>query len=204
MISLDIDDGSLLRNRYDLLLQLKEHYPELKVSLFYIPYDYEAEMTQLSLQRKNKLKLLKENLDWIELIPHGLMHIPNEFEKADRKAMELSLQAIDEAFKKDDLPYVKGFKPPFWLWNQEVVDVLDENGWWGAVDKNNPKMIKTKKYYEYTHSIYKPIPESGDISLHSHMTPPSLNDIGSCFVNLMKIPHNQEWCFASERVCEKK
>ena len=106
MISLEFHDGSLLRNRYDLLLQLKEHYPNLKVSLFYIPYDYEAEMTQLSLQRKNKLKLLKENLDWIELIPHGVMHIPSEFEKADRKATELSLQAIDEAFKQDGLPYV--------------------------------------------------------------------------------------------------
>jgi hypothetical protein len=204
MISLDIDDGSILRNRYDLLLQLKEHYPELKVSLFYIPYDYEAEMTQLSLQRKAKLKLLKDNLDWIELIPHGVMHIPSEFEKADRKAAELSLQAIDEAFRHDDLPYVKGFKAPFWLWNQEVVDVLDENGWWGAVDKNNPKMLKTKKVYTYTHSIYEPIPQESDIALHGHMSPPSQNDIGACFVNLMKIPHGQKWCFASERVCEKK
>ena len=200
MISLEFHDGSLLRNRYDLLLQLKEHYPNLKVSLFYIPYDYEAEMTQLSLQRKNKLKLLKENLDWIELIPHGVMHIPSEFEKADRKATELSLQAIDEAFKQDGLPYVKGFCAPFWLWNKDVVDVLDENGWWGALDINQPNMLKTKKTYSYTHSIDGEIPQTGDMALHGHMSAPSSNDIGRCFINLMKMPHDQEFCFVSERV----
>lgn len=200
MLSLDLHDGSVLRTRYDLLLQLKEHYPELKVSLFYIPYDYEAEMTQLSLQREKKLKLLKENLDWIELIPHGLMHIPNEFEKADRKAVELSLKAIDEAFKKDDLPYVKGFCAPFWLYNQDVVDVLNEIGWWMATDRNQPEALKTKKGYIYTHSIDEDLSNLTEASLHGHMTPPSSNDLGECFLNLMKLPHNQKWCFVSERV----
>lgn len=201
MISIDLHDGSVLRNRYDLLLQLKEHYPNLKISLFYIPYDYEAEMTQLSLQRKNKLKLLKENLDWIELIPHGVMHIPNEFEKADRKAMELSLKAIDEAFKKDDLPYVKGFCAPFWLYNQDVVDVLDENGWWMATDRNQPEALKTKKFYTYTHSIDEDLTDlKGDLLLHGHMGPPSSNDFGRCFLNLMKMDHNQDFCFVSERI----
>lgn len=200
MLSLDFHDGSVLRNRYDLLLQLKEHYPELKVSLFYIPYDYEAEMTQLSLQRKNKLKLLKDNLDWIELIPHGLMHIPNEFEKADREAMELALKAIDEAFKKDDLPYVKGFCAPYWLYNQDVVDVLNENGWWMATDRNQKKAFKTNKGYIYTHSIDEDLAGITEASLHGHMTPPSDNDFGRCFLNLMKMPHNQKWCFVSERI----
>src|SRR5574343_341678 len=107
-ISFELHDGSVLRNNYELLLKLKEHIPELKVSLFFISYDYEVEMSQLSLQRKNKLKILKDNLDWIRLYPHGLMHIPNEFEKADEKATELALFAIDEAFEKDELPYTKG------------------------------------------------------------------------------------------------
>lgn len=201
MLSLDFHDGSVLRNNYELLLRLKEHYPELKVSLFFIPYDYEVERSQLSLQRKNKLKLLKDNLDWIELIPHGVMHIPSEFEKADKEATELSLLAIDEAFKKDELPYVKGFCAPFWLWNKNVVEVLDKHGWWGAVDRNQPEMLKTKKFYTYTHSIDEDLTMVDEnSSLHGHMTLPSANALDECFVNLMKMPHGKEWGFVSEKI----
>ena len=57
-VSLDFDDFSVLRNRMDLLLELKEHYPEMKVSMFTIPYDYEMESTQLALQRDKFLKLI--------------------------------------------------------------------------------------------------------------------------------------------------
>lgn len=128
-VSLDFDDFSVLRNRMDLLLELKEHYPEMKVSMFTIPYDYEMESTQLALQRDKFLKLIKENLDWIQIIPHGLAHLPREFEKADTETTRIALKAIDEVFSKDGLPYVKGFKAPQWLWNKDVVRVLNEEGW---------------------------------------------------------------------------
>ncbi len=61
-ISLDFHDFSILRSRMDLLEQLKEHYPNLKVSMFTIPYDYEYETSMLRLQRDQALKRIKENL----------------------------------------------------------------------------------------------------------------------------------------------
>jgi hypothetical protein len=199
-ICLDLDDFSVLRNRLDLLLQLKEHYPDLKLTAFTIPFDFELELTQLALTRDRQLKTIKENLDWIQLVPHGLTHIPNEFANADRKAMQLALKAIDEQFRKDGLPYEKGFKAPFWLWNSKVVKYLDQKGWWGAVDKNQPNMPTTKRFYRYTHSIDEPFWESNDevLKLHGHMTAPSTNNLEDCFLNLMKMPRDATFVFATD------
>jgi len=202
-ISLDLHDFSVLNNRLDLLTKLREHYPQAKVSLFTIPYHFEFEKTtEGRITRPDALKAVKENLDWFQIIPHGLAHIPNEFEKADSTAMKLSIQAIDEAFKKDELPYEKGFCAPYWLWNRDVIDVLDESGWWGAIDRNQPDMEKTKMTYTYTHSIDEPFWKSDKeiIKLHGHIDGASSNDLEMNFLNLMKIPSDAEWHFVSDFV----
>lgn len=204
-ISLDFDDFSILNNRLDLLLRLKESYPKLKVSLFTIPFDptYENEVSG-KIMRKKTLKAIKEQLDWIELIPHGLIHLPREFEKCDYKTMrELVIPAIDEAFKKDDLPYVKGFKPPYWLWNKDVIRALDDEGWWGAIDKRHEQDDPTtKKVFAYTHGIDEMFAKSRleTWKLHGHITPDNKNWIEKCFVNLFTMPTDAEFKFASELV----
>lgn len=199
-ISLDFDDWSVLNNRLDLLLRLKETYPKLKVTLFTIPYDYAYESQVAGrIMRKSTLKAIKKELSWLEIVPHGLVHMPKEFEKCDYETMrDHVIPAIDEAFKKDGLPYVKGFKAPFWLWNKQVVKALDDSGWWGAVDPEQ-KMLKTKKYYEHTLGIDAPFMESTKdvLKLHGHITPTN-NGIEKCFVNLFKMPADAEFKFASE------
>lgn len=202
-VVLDFDDFSVLRSRMDLFLKLKEHYPKLKVSLFTIPYDYQYEGSTLRIQREEALAIIHQNLDWMEIIPHGLLHIEREFEKCDRWTMKMALQSIDETFRKDGLPYVKGFKAPYWLWNKDVVDVLDEEGWFGAVDKNNKNTLKTKKFYEYGYSIAEPFwLAKGEelLKLHGHMTLPSDNNFEDCFLNLFKIPHDADFDFVSDHL----
>lgn len=199
-VVLDFDDFSILRSRLDLLLKIKEHYPKFKVSMFTIPYDYEYEMSDLRVFRDSTLAKIKENLDWIQIIPHGLSHIPREFENADKEAMELSLKAIKEVFDKDGLPFVNGFKAPYWLWNQDVVDVLDKHNWFGGVDRNQPKMLKTKKYYVYDYSIDEPFWETDKevVKLHGHMTLPSTNNLQDCLINLFKLPNNVEFKYVTD------
>ena len=131
-VALSLDDFSVLNNRMDLLLKIKEHYPDFKVSLFTIPVDWRFEQKpEARIFRDKSLALIKENLDWMQIIPHGLTHMPKEFEKCDYYTFrDLVLPSIDEAFTKDGLPYEKGFKAPYWLWNKKVVKALDEAGWW--------------------------------------------------------------------------
>lgn len=198
---LDFDDWSVLNNRLDLLLKLKESYPKLKVSLFTIPYDAAFEMdVSAQIMRDKTLEEIHKHLDWMQIIPHGLVHMPREFEKCDYATMKQVMEAIDIQFKKDKLPYVKGFKAPFWLWNDEVVKCLDDEGWWGAVDRKMNHQPRTKKFYMYNHSIDEPFSKSTGfdlMKLHGHITPDK-NGIDRCFTNLFKMDPEAEFIFASE------
>lgn len=197
---IDLDDFSILRSRMDLLEKLHDHFPGFKISLFTIPFDYEYEMSDLRVLREEALTRIHKNLDWMQFIPHGMAHIPREFENCDKQTMIDYINNVEEVFKKDGLPMTKGFKAPYWLWNQDVVDALNESGWWGANDIKQPGMLKTKRFYEYTNSIDEDLSKlTGDVvKLHGHMTPPSTNDIDRCFLNLMKLPIDTEWHFATD------
>lgn len=204
-VSLDFDDFSPLNNRMDLLLRLKEHYPDLKVTMFTILFDAEREINpMIRIQKDSNLEIIKQNLDWIETVPHGLTHMDREFENCDAKTMRTYLENIEDEFKKIGLNITKGFKAPFWLWNKDVVKELDRKGWWGAVDRNQPDMLRTKRYYEYTHSIDEPFWLSNDrvVNLHGHISLPSKNNLEDNLLNLMKIPTHARWEFASHYVKE--
>ncbi len=199
-VCLDLHDGSVLGNSWDDLLRIKDHYPEFKVSLFWVPFDYYFESSQLRLRRDEFLDKIKANLDWIQLIPHGIMHLEREFEKVSYYEMrDLMIPAIDEAFKKDNLPYEKGFCAPQWLWNEGVVRALNEAGWWGAVDRNQPEMLRTKKYYQYSHSIDEPFWHSTNdtLKLHGHMTLPSPNALENCVLNIFKLEPDVKWQYVT-------
>jgi hypothetical protein len=204
-ISLDIHDWSILRNRFDLLLTLKEHYPDMKVSLFTIPYDYAYEMSDLRLIKESALVNIERNKDWLEFIPHGLVHFPREFEKADRDTMLSFVNNIRGEMVKSGIPedrIARGFCAPQWLWNQDVIDVLNEYGWWGAIDRNQPDMLRTKKYYIYSHSIDEPfwLSNQNTIKLHGHISLPSSNNLEDCLLKLLKMPVKANWKFVSELV----
>jgi hypothetical protein len=206
-ICLDMDDFSVLNNKLDLLLKLKEAYPNLKVSMFTIPCDvaYESNF-DAKLVRDRALAKVKENLDWIEIIPHGLTHMPREFEKCTYELMkDKVIPAIDEAFKKDGLPYVKGFKAPYWLWNDEVIRALDDAGWWGAIDRKVRNIKKTKRFYVFTHTINELFYNSTCdlLKLHGHITSGMPDNLDLCLTNLFKMPSDAEFKFASELVEEE-
>lgn len=205
-ISIDLHDFSILNNRLDLLLRFKEHYPQAKISMFTIPYDYTFEKNiEARIMREKTLEEVKKHFDWIQIIPHGLTHMPEEFLNCDKETMRMTIAAIDEAFKKDGIPYEKGFCAPYWLWNQDVVDVLNENGWWGAIDRNQ-NMITPKRYYKYTHSLDDPFWKANTdlLKLHGHIDGASKNDLEMCFVNLMKIPTDAEFHFVTDFIEENE
>ena len=208
VVSLDIDDASTIRTKYHLLNKLIARYPKIKISLFWIPFDVEMEMGQLvRIYKEERLKELKELLATgnVELIPHGLTHFANEFKDADRYSMKITLKAIEETMSRDGLPYVKGFKAPFWLYNQDVVDVLDDAGWWMSINRDEPEAPRTKKYHMYNYSIHEPFWNSNEPvwKLHGHALGTD-NDLEECFLNLIKIPRDAEFKFASELLEERE
>jgi predicted deacetylase len=199
-IVLDFDDSTIYFVNWDKLFRLKKRYPQLKVSFFHIPFDYPNEKSLQRILRTNGLKKLKENLDWIQLIPHGVAHLPQEFLNADKETCELSLKAINEFMEDDDLPYVRGFKAPQWLYNEDLVKVLNKKKWWMAVDRNQPSAPRTKTFYEYNLSIDENFWTSPEEvwKLHGHMGGPSENNMEDCFLNLLKIPLDAEFFYVTD------
>ena len=199
-IILDFDDFSLNNNQLYYLDQLKRVFPKLKVSMFYIPFDVAYFMNMKDFQLKEVVQMVKDRLDWIELIPHGLTHKEAEFMNIKGDDYETIFKAIDHAFETYGLPYVKGFKAPQWLYKENLVEFLDKKGWWIATDRNQPDLPKTKKYYEYNYSIDEPFWEAKEkiLKLHGHISEPSPNNLVDNIGNLMKIPENSDFKFISE------
>jgi len=195
---LDLHDFSVNRNRFDLLLKLREHFPKLKVSLFTIPrLDFISD--------EKSLKMIKDNLDWLQIIPHGFIHARTETQFSTYGEFKNNtLPLIHEAFRNDGLPYEKGFCAPHWRWSADVVKVLDELGWWGAVSYERPKMLVPKRFYSYDYTIDKPFWESEKnvLKLHGHLYG-TRNDLGKCFDNLLKLPHYTEWQYVTNFLEEK-
>lgn len=200
-VCLSLDDFSVLNNRLDLLLKIKEHYPNFKVSLFTVPFDVSREVNpQARLHREGALKMIKENLDWMQIIPHGLTHMTNEMKKCDYELFKKVMLSIKEAFDKDGLPFVKGFKAPYWLWNKDVIRALDEEGWWGAIDRNQPNMLRTKRFYQYSHLLQELYHKSNSevLKLHGHLDGVSENDLEKNFTKIFKLPVETEWHYVTD------
>jgi len=205
-VVLDFDDFSLENNNLFYLFKLKKLLPNLKVSMFMIPFDYQYYPSFTDFQRDEILKQIKANLDWIEIIPHGLTHKHREFENVKEEDYPIIFRAIDDVFKKYGIPYVKGFKAPFWLYNKSLVKYLDKKGWFLAVDRNQPKSPRTKKYYEYNHSIDEKFwlfTDEYKWKLHGHVSGPSENNIIDNIINLTKIPTDATFKFVSEMLSIK-
>ena len=195
-ITLTLDDFSIENHRLDLLLTLKNWIPNFKVSLFTIPVDIKNKGLN-----RSALSRIKENLYWIEIIPHGLYHNSSEAKKWSYGEFKNEIiPAIDKAFKKDGLPYVKGFKAPHWDWNAEVVRALDDLGWWGAISPKRPEMPQTKRYYTYDYSIDETFVLKPILRLQGHINPACKDDLELNMENLMKLPKDAKWVFASKLV----
>lgn len=183
---------------------LKEHHPNLKLSLFSIPFDYEYELSTIRTQRESNSQWIQENKHWMEIIPHGITHVFKEFGKMSESGMESYIESVAGEFAKDNLEIVNGFCAPNWVWNENVVNALNTHGWWGAVDRNQPHLLRPNKFYRYNLSIDEPFwKHPGPVwKLHGHMTGPSKNGLSEeIVINLIKhLPVDAEYRFASELV----
>lgn len=197
-VCLDLHDFSVVNNRLDVLLKLKDIFPNLKVSLFTVPIDEKRDWGS-SLIRDQYLKDIKMCLDWIQIIPHGLIHNGSEMANCDYYTFkDVVIPGITKAFESDGLPFEKGFCAPHWRWTDGVSRALDDAGWWGAIDRD--KVIPCpKRYYRYNFLLNEPYYDSGveTLKLHGHIYG-TKNDIGRCFTNLLKLPQDAEWHFVTD------
>lgn len=190
-----LHDFSVVNNRLDLLILLKNYFKDFKISLFIVATDHHEDWGP-SLERNDFLDKIRDNLDWIQLIPHALCHNGSEVQNIKEDEFREYLNNIQQALQVDRLPYEKGFVAPHWRWNDNVVKVLDELGWWGAVDRDKV-MPHTQKFYKYNYLLNEDFPIEDNLKLHGHVYG-TKNSIGRCINNVLRLPRDTEFKFVTD------
>jgi len=114
-VVLDLDDAYPGNDRMDLLCDLKQQVPGLKVTLFTIPGRCTPEWLWPLLR-----------VEWIEIVPHGWMHKTNREcqhwtqDEAEDKLMWAEIAGME----------VCGFKAPGWQISDGCYAELAKRGYW--------------------------------------------------------------------------
>ncbi len=193
IVVLDLDDFSPLYDNTDLLIKLKEHYPQFKASLFTIP----------NLDSKYRISKFSEwcdrvkRLDFIELLIHGYNHYPEEFKKISKDKAKEKITLAEREFNETGLRYKKIFRAPYWQVANKAYSALAELGYAIADHKDNmtPRNLRA---YQYNWSINEPIPDFKCIRGHGHIQKTCGNGLAECFENLLHFPKNTRFLTVSE------
>lgn len=133
-VILNLDDFAkdYKRNALNWLFDFKSQYPDFKVTLFAI----------LELCEFNFLMSIL-NLNWIQLVGHGLNHSNN---KECLKWNKDKWQTVLNVYQS--FGFEKGFKAPNYEMNLLGYEMLKKNGWWVACRKHQIKDLpEGMKYY---------------------------------------------------------
>ncbi len=200
IVTLSFDDFSPKNSGFFYICELKRLYPKLKVSLFTIPMSVMSGEVECIADEKF-VSEIKRYTHWIEFIPHGFSHLPLEFKRKTYDETINCIKAWERLFKESNLPFVRGFKAPYWEYNEQVIKALNDMGYWMAINRGvNHNSIKT---YQYNWSIQEELPKDKEIILgHGHIQNVCGNGLEECFSNLLTIPEDAEFKFVSEIVNE--
>jgi len=193
----DFDDFSSTRPGMEYLKKMKEHYPNFKCTLFTVPFSSMYVTNGVDVDKLYEwAEIVKEESDWLEIAVHGFVHTKGECLLPKDKARTL-IKASENLFKKIKLPFVKIFKAPYWQMSKEFEEVLLEEGYVKAIDRNNPLVYTPIKTYTWTWSMEEPIPTYHTVKAHGHVweTPNGINNV---LPNLLKIPTDVDFKFISE------
>ena len=192
---MDFDDFTVHRNM-ELLLKIKEHYPNFRVTAFTIPYAQGLSVEERFEEKYKEWAELIKTYDWIEVGVHGLAHGFGECDIADYDEVEKFMKATEELLDRIGIKYSKIFKAPYWIMSETFYDYLKARGWVVAVDRNNIPAY-SKNDYIYNWSFDEPIPTGSIIKGHGHFIGTN-NGIDVCFSNLLKLPTDAEFLTIGE------
>lgn len=219
-VVLDLDDFSVTSPNFEYILKLKEHYPNLKITLFTIPLDKFILSGKIKMDTYMRwAEMIHAYSDWLEIAVHGFTHDKPEMVVPYKQAKD-TLKAAERMFSKikffekrrfwgnkwkkyyPNIPYKKIFKAAGWMMSDDAYKAARDMGYVVGVDRNQPTpQIDGLETYKFNWSIDEPFPKEYPImKAHGHMyaTPAVQNDILTCFENLLTIPSDVEFLTISE------
>ena len=193
---MDFDDFTIHRNM-DLLLKIKEHYPNFRVTAFTIPYAQGLAVEERFEEKYKEWAKLIEGYDWIEVAVHGLAHTFGECDITDLDQVKKFMLTTETLLKRIGIKYSKIFKAPYWIMSETFYDYLKEEGWVVALDRNSVPIYSENDDYIYNWSFDEPVPNGTIVKGHGHFIGTN-NGIDVCFSNLMKMPTDAKFLTIGE------
>jgi len=182
---------------------LNDHFDHFKITLFTIPQ-----------KADDNLLYTMDEKEYAQLAMHGWEH--NDSMEAYKWH---SLRMIRDRFKywkrktKKFNCVVEGWKAPGWWNTPEVIQIVNEYGWWAATNVNNPTFHDARPNREYVfdlgiHEMEDALDtwkeegcgyEDYPLKIHGH-THNCGNGIEECMSNVLKIPKDAEFYWIDEAV----
>ena len=199
-IIVDVDDLSPSKPGLDMLLAVKDHLPNFKVTCFTPAMDQGIIKKQVTIEKVEEWTTLLKKYPWIEIAPHGFLHIEHEMEVNYADANKI-IDGCEHMFDKIKLPYVKIWKSPYWQTSLDCYMALRDRGYVVAIDKNQPiPNISGLKYYVFNKSLEEPFTKTEPeiVKWHGHVGGTFYNDISWCAASLSTTPTDAKFLTISE------
>lgn len=194
---------------FEYLEQIKDHFPEFKVTLFTIPMDIRfngpSHLTKKGYERW--LEACRKAYDdgWMRFALHGLTHMPMEFAELNKETAHKRIVVGKRIFEEAELPLEPIFKAPNWAISKEAKEAAEEEGFTVVEDL----------YYNWNLKDAKPMEAEADVIIaHGHVQNGSMdingkpdgcyNGIEETMTNLMSVDTDTEWLFLTPELCQKK
>lgn len=199
-VAIEYDDYSPVNSNFGLLEQLKEHYPNFKVTLFTVPWEIRFGQglrgsSPITLD-KYKPWVEASKADWIEIALHGLTHAPAEFaelsEEASYKRIVIGMKMFQNVGFKN---FAKIFKAPQWLISRDAVRAAENMGF----------VVVHDRYYNWNLADDAPAKGAKEpYIMHGHIQDDQGNGLEETFGRIMKLPPDTEFMFLSDVLGAKK
>lgn len=195
-IALEYDDFSPKNSSFGLLEDIKDHYPNFKVTMFATPWEIRwGEMTPITNEKwKPFVDACKIAIEqgWLELAIHGLTHAPMEFAEISSDEAIKRVLVAEKMFSNVGLKTVKIFKAPFWALSEQGEEAIQSADYYIAKDG----------YYHW--NLANPLPENFPTDkimiAHGHVQNTMENGLEETMDKILSLPTDTEFYFLSEAV----
>lgn len=191
-VALEFDDFSPRNSNLHLLEQMKEHYPDFKVTLFTVPWEIRfGQPTPITEEQYSPwVKAIKKNEDWMEIALHGLTHMPEEFGEISYEGAKKRIITGENMFKNRGIKLAKIFKAPCWSISKEAKQVCADLGF---------KVVEDHYYnWNLKDDFPSDLKEDTIVIGHGHIQKTMGNGLEEVIHKLMKLPPETKFIKLSE------
>jgi hypothetical protein len=204
-IALEFDDFSPRNTSFGVLEDIKDHYPDFKVTMFTVPweirFDPDGKGTPITEERFAPwVEAVKKAQPWLEIALHGMTHAPLEFAELSQEEARKRVVIGEKMFINRQIPLAKVFKAPQWEISKPAIAAANEMGFDVVHDH----------YYNWNLAEDCPFTKEqikngkGIIIAHGHVQRVCNNGLEEVAHRILQIPPGTEFIFLSEALKDHK